>query len=42
MGRPILSPGKKLTGEKTDRYTGTENFYSGPLVKIFRVYLVRI
>ena len=23
MGRPILSPGKKLTGEKTDRYTGT-------------------
>ena len=22
MGRPILSPGKKLTGEKTDRYTG--------------------
>ena len=20
---PILSPGKKLTGEKTDRYTGT-------------------
>ena len=24
MGRPILSPGKKLTGEKTDRYTGIE------------------
>ena len=23
MGRPILSPGKKLTGEKTDRYTGS-------------------
>ena len=21
-GRPILSPGKKLTGEKTDRHTG--------------------
>ena len=24
MGRPILSPGKKLTGEKTDRYTGSD------------------
>ena len=23
MGRPILSPGKKVTGEKTDRYTGS-------------------
>ena len=22
MGWPILSPGKKLTGEKTDRYSG--------------------
>ena len=28
MGRPILSPGKKLTGEKTDRYTGPiKNMY---------------
>ena len=26
MGRPILSPGKKLTGEKTDRYTGPHTF----------------
>ena len=25
MGRPILSPGKKLTGEKTDRYTGVNH-----------------
>ena len=24
MGRPILSPGKKLTGEKTDSYTGAK------------------
>ena len=24
MGRPIHSPGKKLTGEKTDRYTGKD------------------
>ena len=23
-GRPILSPGKKLTGEKTDRHTGKD------------------
>ena len=26
MGLPILSPWKKLTGEKTDRYTGSKLF----------------
>ena len=33
MGRPILSPGKKLTGEKTDRYTGSgQTFCPGIIV----------
>ena len=31
MGRPILSPGKKLTGEKTDRYTATPSVSSRAL-----------
>ena len=37
MGRPILSPGKKLTGEKTDRYTGPVRLpiynFSGAFIK---------
>ena len=28
MGRPILSSGEKLTGEKTDRYTGPKWFWA--------------
>ena len=37
MGRPILSPGKKLTGEKSDRYTAIESF--NPRISICNVSL---
>ena len=37
MGRPILSPGKKLTGEKTDRYTGISAVF--PVNRVFPVNL---
>ena len=48
MGRPILSPGKKLTGEKTDRYTGFYHkaqpgefcgFYEGGFLGFYGFYV---
>ena len=40
MGQPILSPGKKLTGEKTDRYTGLPYYAMTNCVVVFNCFLL--